>query len=344
MSDPIRVGVIGAGANTKLRHIPGLQAIGGVQIVGVCNRSRESSERVAREFNIHETFAHWTDVVADPRVDAVVIGTWPYLHAPITIAALDAGKHVLVEARMAMDAVEARQMYETSVLHPELVAQVVPSPFSFPADAAVKRLIGEGYIGEPLAIELRGACDGFIDRDGPLHWRQDSDLSGHNVLTMGIWYESLMRWVGEATRVTAMGRAFVKTRRAADGSMRPVRVPEHVDIVADMACGAVAHMRFSAVTGLAGGPEAIVFGSEGTLHFDGKDLYGGRRGEKSLQKIDIPAGERADWRVEAEFIAAIRGEQPVRLTTFRDGVRYMEFTSAVAQSIAAGATIELPMV
>ncbi|MCE5231647.1 Gfo/Idh/MocA family oxidoreductase [bacterium] len=343
MSQAIRVGVIGAGTNTKLHHIPGLQAIEGVEIVTVCNRSRESSERVAKEFNIPSTHAHWTDVIEDETIDAIVIGTWPYLHAPITIEALEAGKHVLVEARMAMDAVEARQMYETSVAHPELVAQVVPSPFTLGVDATVKRLIAEGFIGEPLAIEIHHG-NTLLDRDSPLHWRQDSDLSGHNVLTMGIWYESLMRWVGEATRVTAMGRVFQKMRRAADGSMRAVRVPEHVEIIADMACGALAHMRFSAVTGMASGPEAFVYGSDGTLRFDGADLFGGRRGDKELKKIEIPSNERASWRVEAEFIGAIRGEEPVRLTTFRDGVKYMEFTTAVAQSIESGGTIELPMV
>ena len=57
MSDEtIRIGVIGAGANTTSRHIPGLQAIDGVEIIGVCNRSRESSERVAKEFNIPKTY------------------------------------------------------------------------------------------------------------------------------------------------------------------------------------------------------------------------------------------------------------------------------------------------
>ncbi len=338
----IRVGVIGAGTNTKMFHIPGLQAIDGVEIVTVCNRSRESSERVAQEFNIPATHAHWTDVVADDGIDAIVIGTWPYLHAPITIEALEAGKHVLCEARMALDAVEARQMHETAVAHPELVAQVVPSPFTLGVDATVKRLIAEDFIGRPLAIEIHHG-NTFLDTDSPLHWRQDADLSGHNVLTMGIWYEALLRWVGEATRVAAMGRVFTTMRRGPDGAMRAVRVPEHVEIIADMACGALAHMRFSAVTGADSGPEAFIFGSHGTLRFDGRDLYGARR-IQSLEKIEIPANEQGRWRVEAEFIGAIRGQEPVRLTTFRDGVKYMEFTSAVAQSIANGGTIELPLV
>ena len=51
-SAPIRVGLIGAGANTKLRHIPGLRAIPGVEIVSVANRSRQSGEKVAGEMEI----------------------------------------------------------------------------------------------------------------------------------------------------------------------------------------------------------------------------------------------------------------------------------------------------
>jgi predicted dehydrogenase len=59
--------------------------------------------------------------------------------------------------------------------------------------------------------------------------------------------------------------------------------------------------------------------------------------------VEIPPGQRGGWRVEEEFIAAIRGEQPVRLTTFEDGVRYMEFTEAVHRSSAEARTIQLPL-
>lgn len=102
MSDRIRVGFVGAGENTRVRHIPGFRKIDGVSLAGVVNRSRESSERVAREFGIPRVYDKWEDLVADPEIDAVCIGTWPYLHCPVTVAALDAGKHVLCEARMAM--------------------------------------------------------------------------------------------------------------------------------------------------------------------------------------------------------------------------------------------------
>src|SRR6516165_8031236 len=108
----LRVGLVGAGANTRKRHIPGLRALPGVEIVAVCNRRPASTEAAAREFGIPRTFEHWQDLVADPAVDAVVVGTWPYLHCPITLAALERDKHLLTEARMSLNAAEAHQMLD----------------------------------------------------------------------------------------------------------------------------------------------------------------------------------------------------------------------------------------
>jgi hypothetical protein len=65
-------------------------------------------------------------------------------------------------------------------------------------------------------------------------------------MMMGIFYEALMRWVGEATSVVAMGAINVKER---DG--KPISIPDHLDVLATMACGAQARLQFSTVTGLA---------------------------------------------------------------------------------------------
>ena len=285
--DTIRVGVIGAGGNTTSRHIPGLQAIDGVEIVGVCNRSQESSQRVADQFGIPKTYGGWQEAIADADTNAIVIGTWPYMHCRATIAALEADKHVMCEARMAMNAREAHKMREVSHQKTHLIAQIVPSPMTLRVDKTIQRLIADGYIGDVLAVEAR-AGGAFLDSEGPLQWRQDFDLSGLNIMSMGIWYEALIRWVGEATRIMAMGKTFVKMRPDADGVMRSVRIPEHIDVVGDLECGAQLHIQVSNVAGLAGAPEVFVFGSNGTLRFSGNRLYGGQKSDTELTEIDIP--------------------------------------------------------
>src|SRR5438132_2154592 len=187
----LRVGLIGAGANMRSRHIPGLRAIDEVQIVAVCNRRPESTAAVAREHSIPHTYPHWEDMIADRDIDAVVIGTWPYLHCPITLAALAAGKHVLTEARMAMNAAEAHEMREAAKKRPELVAQIVPSPFGLTGGSMVRALIASDYLGELRDYQVYSLSGGLADPDAPLSWRQDEVLSGLNMLTLGILHETV---------------------------------------------------------------------------------------------------------------------------------------------------------
>src|SRR5437773_10070383 len=154
MTQRIRIGLIGAGANTRLRHIPGLRAVEGVELAAVCNRRPESTRAAMQEFGIARSHAHWEELVADPDLDAVVIGTWPYLHCPITLAALQAGKHVLTEARMAMNASEAHRMLAAARRHPKLVTQVVPSPYGLKGHEVVRELLAEGFVGELREVQV----------------------------------------------------------------------------------------------------------------------------------------------------------------------------------------------
>ena len=296
----VRIGIVGAGGNVRLRHVPGFQAIEGVELVSVCNRSRESSERAAAEFGIPLVYDNWLDLVEADDTDAICIGTWPYLHCPITLAALESEKHVLTEARMAMNADEAHAMLEASRAMPQLVAQIVPAPFTLPVDRTIQELLADGYLGDLLAVEVRLNQSNFVDMDGALNWRLDRDLSGYNIMMMGVWYEALLRWIGPAARVMAMTKTAVTRRRDAQGLPRAVSIPDHVDILCQMACGAQAHMRFSAVTGLAPGGEVWLYGSQGTLKLDADTarLYGGRRGDQQLSEIEVPTEKQGHWRVE----------------------------------------------
>jgi predicted dehydrogenase len=339
--EAIRVGIIGAGDNTRTRHIPGLLAMDGVKIVSVCNRTKKSAERVAEEFDIPRVYEHWHDVIYDDDINAIVIGTWPYLHAPATLLAFEQDKHVLCEARMAMNAEEAHRMLRASQAHPHLVAQIVPSPFTLRLDATIKTILAEGRIGAPLVIEVRDG-GAFLDPHAPLNWRQDFDLSGYNIMSLGIWYECILRWLGDATSVMAMGKTFIKRRLNENGEASAVRIPEHLDVISDMANGAQLHMQISAATGL-GSSELFIFGEKGTLRIADGKLFGAQKGADSFQEIPIPPELEADWRVEEEFINAIRGEEKIELTTFQTGVKYMEFTEAVSRSMASGQKINLPL-
>ena len=352
MNGIIRVGLIGAGANTRLRHIPGFREQRDVEVVAVANRSRESGERIAGEYEIPKVYDNWADLLNDDSIDAVCVGTWPYMHRNLVLASLASGKHVLTEARMAMNADEAHEMLDASRLHPDLVTQIVPAPQTLEVDNTVIQLIADGYVGDILAVRLR-VCDNhartnrfdtFIDYDAPLHWRQDRNLSGYNILGMGIWYETIMRYVGPATKVSAMTRTFANRRRDDNGVTRAVTVPDHVNVLCEMGCGAAADFSWSTVTGLQTGMEFWIFGNEGTISLQGppfREVLAGKRGDESL--TPQPIMNRGKWRVEEEFCNAIRGLEPITHTPFDVGVQYMEFTEAVTRSSQTGEAISLPL-
>jgi len=343
--EDIRIGFIGAGANTRLRHIPGFKAMDGVKLISVSNRSLESSQRIATEHNIPVVYSNWRELVDAEDTNAICIGTWPNMHCTLVLAALENDKHVLTEARMATDATEAHIMLEASKQNPHLVTQIVTGPMTLKIEATVQDMIAQGYLGRPLAINMRINQNNFIDTEGPHHWRHDRDSSGYNILQMGIWYECLMRLVGPATRVTAMTKVGVSQRLDDAGYLHPISVPDHVDIICEMACGAQANLSFSAITGLASSGEIWLHGSEGTLKIEtsGMKLFGGRKGDQVLSEIQITAEKEGLWRVEEEFINAIRGKEKVTHTNFEDGVKYMEFTEAVTRSAQEGKSISLPL-
>ncbi|MCM8539661.1 MAG: Gfo/Idh/MocA family oxidoreductase [Lentisphaeraceae bacterium] len=340
----INIGIIGAGENTRLKHIPELQKIKGINIASVCNRSEKSSLKVAREFAIKRVANNWQDIIEDEDIDAVVIGTWPNMHEIISTAALMAGKHVLCEARMAMNSAEAAEMLRVSRCFPQLVSQLVPGPFTFPFDETIIDLLKKEKLGQLFSINIRFNSSSFISKSKEMTWRENIDLSGLNTMMMGIVYESISRWLGHASSVKASGKVFSSTK-VWDDTLKAIEIPEHLDIIADLHCGAQANMQFSSITGLAKNHQDIwIFGSEGTIHLDLSTntlSFGKRDGE--LAKIKLIKSKYSEWRVEEEFISAIRCVEPVKYTTFEDGFRYMEFTEAVAISRRSGQTVNLPL-
>lgn len=335
---PLRIGVIGAGANTRAKHIPLLQRIPEVSVVAVCNRSRESGERVAREFGIPDVMTDWRALVGRDDLDAVVIGTWPYTHAVMTIAALEAGKHVLCEARMASNAAEARAMFEAS-RKTDRVAQIVPSPRLFRSHAVLKEIVESNLLGEVREIHLQSRGAQFSDPTTPIHWRQRRDLSGLNVLTLGIDYEMLARYFGYARSVFAQTRVWTHERPDPEtGSTRTVDVPETVHVLAEMESGALATFTWSGIAIGAEPPRLDVYGSKGTLSVDvsSERLYVAQRGDSSLREVPVPPEREGGWRVEEDFVDSIRLGTPVRRTSFAEGVRYMEFTESVHRSALLG--------
>jgi predicted dehydrogenase len=352
-SSRLRIGLIGAGANMRARHLPGFRAIPDVEIVAVCNRRPSSTEACAREFGIPLTFDRWQDVVARDDLDAIVIGTWPYLHCAITLAALETNKHVLTEARLSSNAKEAHQILRASKRYPKQVIQIVPSPYGLKGHDVMLDMIQSGSLGELREARIVNMNNALADAAAPLSWRQDAALSGFNMLTLGIVHETFQRWAPRPVRVLAQAHAFIPSRIDPEsGVRRPVGTPDSVQVLAILENGARAVYQLSGVTSFGQSAGIWLYGTEGVLYYDflADRIHGVSRRRSldplpahALEEISIPEAQARTWEVEADFIDAIRNQKPIRFTDLPSGVAYMEFTEAVAQSAERGSAVDLPL-
>jgi predicted dehydrogenase len=334
MTKSIRIGIVGAGRIVRAEHIPRFRAIDGVALVGVANRSAETSRRAAHELDLGRGYADWRDLIADPAIDAVVIGAWPILHAPVAIAALGAGKHVLTEARMAATAQDARAMLLATRAHPELAAMVVPASFSFWADTTVIRLLQDGAIGRVRHVDARWDASGAGDPGD--FWRWQRATSGENVMALGILAEAMARWVGHAHAVTALTRVDAPVRNGPAGPIE-ADVPDHVLALVEYPDDVTAVIEMSGRTNGLESDRVIIHGTHGSLVIDlaARRLELVQAGAARGEEVAIRDGDRAEWAAEIDFVAAIRGERPVTQTDFATGLAYMAFLEAVQRSAAS---------
>ncbi len=341
----IRVGIVGLGRNCRERHVPGLQRCDDVEIVAVCNRTPASTQRAAAEYGIPRRYERWQDLVRDPEIDAILIGTWPYLHAPITVAALEQGKHVLCEARMARSLHEAQLMVEAARRHPELVLQIVPSPFGLEIHDAVLEYLKSGRLGKLREVVVVAVNDQWADEQVPLSWRQVRELSGINMVMLGILHETLIRWLPDPVEVFAQAQAFVPERvDPTTGAVVPVELPDAVHVLARFPGGAMGIYHMSHVAHGGPGVSITLYGSKATLQcrFGTTEEVTVAEAGGEFRELPVPPARRRGWQVEADFINSIRSGAPVRFTDPITGLRYMAFTDAVARSLQEHAPVQVP--
>jgi predicted dehydrogenase len=335
----LRVGIVGAGGIVRQRHYPGLAALPNVQIAAVCNSRVETARRFAKEFDIPEVVDDWADMLDRPDIDIVWIGTPPVLHAPITISALEAGKHVFCQARMAMNLREAREMLAGAQARPQLVTMLCPPPHGMKGGVFFQKLLRDGYVGEIWHFRLLADRDTFSDPLAPAHWRQRTELSGQNILTVGIYAEVVQRWLGAPRRLHAQMKVSVPKR---EGYV--VHIPDVVQVFGHWPNGIAGGLEWSGVAQFPPDETLTIYGRDGTLvyNFTQDQIFGARRGDKQLQKLEIPAELESRWTVEKDFInAVLHGGHPE--PSFETGVQYMEFVEAVNLSARGGHAVELPL-
>ncbi len=341
--ETIRVGFVGLGGICRQRHVPGLQKIPGVELVAVANRSRKSSEQAAREYGIPNVCDEWHDLIGRDDIDAVVIGTWPYMHREISVAALKAGKHVFCQARMAMDYPEARAMYDAA-RRGHRVAMLCPVPIGLAVDATVGRFLRDERLGPVRLVRVQSFSDAYADPETPMNWRKDHRLSGLNMHTLGMYIEVIHRWLGWTESVCASMQTFTPERVDEAGERIPVQIPDQVLMTANMEGDFP--VQYAVSTAVRHGHDSItLYGQNGTLHYDvaTDELSYGAARSQTMEPVGIApedAYDVANWDVEQTFIDAIRSGTEYH-PDFYDGLRYMQVIQAAYDSARENRVVHL---
>jgi len=161
LSGKLKVGIIGVGGIAKGAHIPGYLSVSDkVEIYALCDIIPERAEKRAKELGVEHVFTDFNDLVAMKEIDVVSVCTSNYAHAPATIAALEAGKHVICEKPMAKTAEEAEEMIKAYKKSGKLLTIGYQWRFD-PEIQALKRHIEAGdfgniYYAKAIATRRRG--------------------------------------------------------------------------------------------------------------------------------------------------------------------------------------------
>jgi predicted dehydrogenase len=336
----LKIGIVGAGTVVRERHLPALKKIPDVEVVAVCNSSYESSEECCKKYIPEATpYGNWAELVADPDIDIIWIGTPPYLHSTVAISALEAGKHVFTQARMALNLSEAEEMFAASQRNPHLVTMICPAPHGMRGTLFMQKLLAEEYPGKPHHLRLQSLSAAYVDPDAPPHWRQRDELSGLNVLTLGIYAEVVQRWFGPITHVFARQKTIIPVRQGYE-----IQIPDMVIVLCKFESGMEGVMEFSGVAPFENSDRLQVFGNHGMLSYDFSSdrIIGARLGEKEPAEIEVPKELEQHWRVEEDFIAATRSPASIQPQPgFAQGLQYMRVVQAVADSVASGSEVQI---
>jgi predicted dehydrogenase len=342
MADKLRVGIIGAGSYTVNRMLPGFMKAPGCEVTMVVNRRRENAEKVAAQFGIPSVADDWRQLLASSDVDAVLIGTPPSTHLEMTLAALEAGKHVLCQTRIATSADEARQMDAAAEAARQRGVRsmlVPPGPF-YRGRRFIEHLVGSGYVGRLTHVQAFNQNGSMADPSTPLSvGRNDIDLYGkYNAAQLGLTYDVMVPWTGHATRVVCHRATFVPERPATPGGpMTRAPYPEEVTVISETEGGAVV---MNVLNWAARFSESRIelYGDEGTLVYKqrGDVILGARAGDDGLKEMAIPPEHDSPWLVEEEFLRLCIGELDEPSFGFRDGVRNMEYLEAAYNAAMDG--------
>ncbi len=234
----IRVALIGTGAIAVQNHIPGIRLHPEGAVVALCDPDPRALEAARAVSGIERTYSDYKALVAERDVDAVVIATPNHVHAPIAMAAVATGKHVLCEKPLGMNQAETEAM-ALSAARAGVVHMTAFTYRFIPAIRWMQRLVSDGTLGTLYHLRIRRLQD-WGDR--ALGWRQHRATCGSGELgdMLAHRIDYVHYFAGPFTRLVANMKQCLSERRRPDGALEPSDVEDWVAVIGELPGGVTA--------------------------------------------------------------------------------------------------------
>ena len=333
MSGPVHIAFLGCGFITKV-HCGHLRTLGSDVVCSFASRDRARAESYRQQFGGLAAFGDYASAIADDRVDAVVIAVPPRFHLDLTLRALGAGRHVLVEK----PAFPTMADYETVRDARDRAARIVivgENDHYKPLAITLRRLLRDGVIGELVFAHFTTIAHRLKAEDD---WRNDETMAGGDA-----FFEEGIHWLHVAG---SLGPTIVRARgyrpRVSPGG--PDRRAKSLLVTLEYDSGAVGSLYYSReIPSLLRGVRlSKLFGREGVITFESNGGFVVARRHGRLPRLILPGlrdirGYQAMYR---DFVQGIRTGRPpeMRLERAMEDQRLMDQIMLTASDHPIGAS------
>ena len=354
----MKVGIVGA-SFARAAYLPALRHVPGAEVVALASSRIDSARAAAEEFGIPAAYDDWQEMLDKHALDLVLIATPTDLHAPITLAALDKGAHVVCEKPTAMDAGEATAMLDKAEALGRL--HMIDHELRFnPNRAKVAAMIAAGELGDIRHVNIAAIGSSWANPAGRPKgdWWSLAEHGGGRLGANGSHQTDLVRWwLGPVASVVGQAITMLPDRLdKTTGEAWTATADDVAYFTLQMSSGALAQVFMSGVAANNMGNVTQVFGSKGSIVLDNdtEKLMFAKAGG-SFEDISVtdpnaalPGVNKGIWNVSVvsalqEFAAAISEGRKLRQgATFFDGLANQRVLDAVRQSTTTRAWVDLP--
>jgi predicted dehydrogenase len=297
LSNQIGVAIVGTGFGQKI-HIPGFQHHPRTEVVAIYNQNLGKAKAIADSHKVLYAYDRLEKILSLPEVDAVSISTPPFLHYEMAKQVLEAGKHLLLEKPMTMNAAEVKELYHLAASK-GLVA-IADFEFRFvPAWQLLAEYLQQDYVGKKRLIKIDWLVTSRANPERPWNWYSRKDRGGGALGAVGSHAFDYISWLfGPVKKLCGYLSCAILQRRdpEAGGQLKPVDADDTCLIMLELADGTPCQLSISSVTYAGRGHWLEVYGDRGTLVLGSdnlKDYVHGFRLQaapagKTLTEVEIP--------------------------------------------------------